>query len=572
MQNSVTEEIKERLSIEEVVSSYIKLEKSGINLRACCPFHNEKTPSFFVSPDRGSFYCFGCSKGGDIFTFVEEMEGIDFKETLKILAEKAGVDISKYNIGNREQGTEKSKELYTIIEQATLFFERELEKNTKAKEYIKSRGIVEQTSRKFRIGYAKDEWQALYEFLKDKKYSDDQIIKTGLVIKNENGRIYDRFRGRVIFPISDDRGRVIAYSARILTNDKDQPKYINSPETALFNKSKTLYGFNFAKSTIRKHDFAILTEGQLDVIMAHQVGFTNTVASSGTSFTEEQLQIIKRHTNNLLVAFDGDSAGLNSSKKVWELALQNEMDVKILPLKEGQDPADIIFENPENWKKLVKNSRHLIEHLIENIKTLYSDTRKQQKEVQKEIYPYLKSIKSYTDKSFFVEKVSEAFGIDKDAIWQDVNLANREQGTQNHNNSEQTENRKESFIKKSETNPREILFGIYLSGKIKKPEQFLEKIKQFISDDLIQEMQKRKDKILFETDAMLEKYQDISALAKDMFTQLKMYSLEKEKQLINEKIKNDTEDERDLMKKLVQITNEIETVKKKGCTDLEDVI
>jgi DNA primase len=193
MSNSAVEEIKEKLTIEEVVSSYVKLEKTGINMKACCPFHNEKTPSFFVSPDRGSFYCFGCSKGGDIFTFIEEIEGVDFKDALKILAEKAGVDISAFS--HQPSATSKVDDsLYTILEKATLYFERELEKNDTAKKYLKDRGIEEKIVSKFRIGYAKDEWQSLYDYLKDEKYSDQQILATGLMVKNEKGRIYDRFR------------------------------------------------------------------------------------------------------------------------------------------------------------------------------------------------------------------------------------------------------------------------------------------------------------------------------------------------------------------------------------------
>lgn len=565
MNKSAVDEIKEKLSIEEVVSSYVKLEKTGINMRACCPFHNEKTPSFFISPDRGSFYCFGCSKGGDIFTFIEEIEGVDFKDALKILAEKAGVEI-KFEGGDRKQDTGNSEKniLYEILEKATLFFEREIEKNEKVKEYLKVRGVDEKTKNKFRVGYAKDEWQSLYDYLKSEKYSDLEILKTGLVIKNEKGRIYDRFRGRIIFPIFDEKGRTIAYSARILTDQKDQPKYINSPETILFNKSKTLYGLNFAKQTIRKHDFAILVEGQMDVIMAHQVGYTNTIASSGTSFTEEQLNIIGRNTKNLLVAFDGDGAGINSSKKVWEMALKNDMDVKILPLSKGQDPADVILNNIEDWKKMVKNSIHIIEHLANVIKNNFTDIRKQLKEVQIQIYPYLRSLKSYTEKSFFAEKISDMFGIERDAIWADVNLK-EEKEKQEYRSTE----------KKEQVNPKEILYGIYLSKELKNKDKFFELIKNYISNDLISEMDKRKDKILFEVDLLLEKYSELETLVEDMYSILKISDLEKEKEVINQKLQDvidGSDEEKKLMRRSVDISRELEAVKKKGCHYWRDVI
>lgn len=565
MKNSAVEEIKEKLSIEEVVSSYVKLEKTGINMKGRCPFHNEKTASFFVSPDRGSFYCFGCSKGGDIFTFIEEIEGVDFMGALKILAEKAGVEL-KFDAEIRKQGLGNGEKevLYEILEKATLFFEKELNKNEKTKEYLLNRGIDERTQSKFRLGYSKDEWQALYDYLKDEKYSDEQILKTGLVVKNEKGRIYDRFRGRIIFPIFDERGKVIAYSARILTDNKNEPKYINSPETVLFNKSKTLYGLNFAKQTIRKYDFVILMEGQMDIILSHKIGYTNSVASSGTSFTDEQLNIIKRHTDNLLIAFDGDSAGLNSSKKVWSMALQNNMDVKILPLEEGTDPADIILKDSEEWKKLVKNSRHIIEHIALKIKKDFSDTRKQQKEVQKEIYPYIKNIKSFTDKSYFVEKIADMFGINKDAIWSDIN------------NEVNSETEKETKAEKKENiNSREVLYGIYLSKELKDKEGFFEKIKEYISEDLILEMNKRKEKIFFETDLLLSQYKNLQKMAEDMYSQLKIFSLGSEKKDLNNKIinmKEGSEEEKKAMKRLVEISREIEIVKKKGCHDLDDMI
>lgn len=567
MNNNVVNEIKEKLSIEEVVGSYIKLEKSGINLKACCPFHNEKTPSFFVSPDRGSFYCFGCSKGGDMFTFVEEIEGVDFKEALKVLAEKAGVDLNKFQISNYKS-QKKDDFLYEILEKATLYFERELQKNDNAKKYLQKRGIEEQTVCKFRIGYAKDEWQSLYDYLKSQNYSDEQIIATGLMVQKENGRIYDRFRGRIIFPIFDEKSRVIAYSARILTEDKEQPKYINSPETSLFLKSKTLYGFNFAKQTIRKHDFAILVEGQLDVIMTHQIGYLNSVASSGTSFTEEQLKIIKRHTNNLLISFDGDGAGIKSSKKVWEMALSNEMDVKVIPLKEGKDPADIILENLDDWKNLVKNSKHIIEHLSYSIKNNFHDIRKQQKAVQTEIYPYIRSVKSYTDKSYFVEKISEFFGIDKDAIWVDINEKIETK------NNEPVINAKESKIKER-IDPREILFGILRYKNILNKEEFKNKILEEMPEDFFVKMEKQEDKIAFKIDLLLEEYGDLKRLSDDMYSRLKIMNLSNKKENIKKELLNFNgtfEQEKFLMLELENLSREIEGVKKKGCHYIQNMI
>jgi DNA primase len=564
-ENKLVEEIKNRLSIEEVVSSYIKLEKTGINMKARCPFHNEKTASFFVSPDRGSFYCFGCSKGGDVFSFVEEIENVDFIGALKILADKAGVDVSKFKNSNSESSIEKNKKdlLYEILEKSTKYFEQKFQTNEIAKKYVLSRGLTHESIKKFRIGYSLDEWQSLYNYLKSFNYSDIDLVETGLFVKNDKGRIYDRFRGRIIFPIFDETGKIIAYSARILTDDKSQPKYINSPETQLFNKSKTLYGFNFAKQIIRKHDFAILTEGQMDVILTHQVGYSNSVASSGTSFTEDQLKLIKKYTNNLLISFDGDSAGINSSKKVWDLALESEMDVKVVQLPKGSDPASIILEDTEKWKDLVKNSKHIIIYLSEIIFSSFEDKRKRQKEVQLQIYPLLRSVKSYTDKSYFIETISETFGIDKDVIWADIN--------------------KDSLIaidkvkveKKESINPKEVLFGIYNNKQLKNKEEFLELIKKQIHEDLILEMENKKDSIMFQTEVLLDQYKDLKKLAEDMLIKVSIQNLEQRKIQLNDlmlNMKEKPDEELKIINEMIEIKRSIEQIKKEGCHNLLNMI
>lgn len=563
--NKLVEEIKERLSIEEVVSSYIKLEKTGINFKTRCPFHNEKTPSFFVSPDRGSFYCFGCNKGGDIFTFIQEIENVSFLDALKILADKAGLDISKYKIINNEKITENNKNvLYEILEKATLFFQKRLEENQETKKYLKNRGINEESIKKFRIGFAKNEWHELLDFLKKEGYSESSILKTGLIVKNENDRLYDRFRDRIIFPIFDEKGKVVAYSARILKEKKDEPKYINSPETELFNKSKILYGFNFAKQIIRKHDFAILVEGQIDVIMTHQIGYTNTVASSGTSFTEEQLKLIKRYTKNLLISFDADNAGVKSSKKVWELALQNEMEVKVIPIEGKKDPAELIFQKPDDWKKIVKNSQHIIEYLSEHIYKNFSDIRKRQKEVQIEIYPYLRNIRSYTDKSYFIEKLSDLFDINKDAIWNDISVKEN-----NNQNVEGAEDKKEF------TNPKEILFGIYYNKNINNPDDFLNLIKKYISDDMITEMEKRKEKIILKSELLFGQYETLRDFVEDILKQVILIDLEEKKNKIIKEIKelkDNSQQEKIKLKNLTNIKIKMENVKKGGCHNLLNMI
>ncbi len=333
--NSPVQKIKERLSIEEVVSSYITLNKVGSNLKAKCPFHNEKSPSFFLSPDRGTYYCFGCGAKGDIFTFVEEFEGLDFKGTLKLLAGRAGVELEKYN---KEEESEKEK-LYRVMEEATKFFEKNLTENKDAQEYLKSRGIEEKTTKDFRIGFAILDWRKLYDFLKSKNFTDKEIESAGLAKKPDdtNKAMYDRFRGRIMFPITDSSGRVIAFSGRILLDDGKSAKYLNSPETPIFNKSSVLFGIDKAKESIRKNNFSILVEGQIDLVLSHQAGFKNTVASSGTAMTDStvskenlinNLGLVRRLSKNIVLAYDADRAGNNASNRFAKIYLYLVMDVK----------------------------------------------------------------------------------------------------------------------------------------------------------------------------------------------------------------------------------------------------
>jgi DNA primase len=286
--NSPVNQIKERLTIEEVVSSYIPLVKVGNTLKAKCPFHNEKTPSFFVSNERNSYYCFGCGKGGDIFNFVEEFEGLDFKGALKLLADKANVSLSDFVNENHDE----KEELYAVMEEATKYFENNLNHNKTALDYIKGRGLLDETIKNFRIGFANDAWRDLVNFLTKKNFKYETLEKAGLIKrKDENDKnydkAYDRFRNRVMFPIMDSSSRVIAFSGRYLGKDEKIAKYLNSPETPIFNKGNVLYGLNFAKEFIRRNNFSILVEGQMDLILSHQINFRNTIATSGTAFSGE---------------------------------------------------------------------------------------------------------------------------------------------------------------------------------------------------------------------------------------------------------------------------------------------
>ncbi|MFZ2205764.1 MAG: DNA primase [Minisyncoccia bacterium] len=424
--NSPVQKIKERLSIEDVVSSYMTLTRVGSNLKGRCPFHNEKTPSFFVSTERGNYYCFGCAAKGDIFTFVEEFEGLDFKGALKLLADRAGVPLENYN---PKEESEKEK-IYRAMEESTKFFSDNLLKNKEALEYLKARGLKDETIKDFRIGFAKNDWRELYFHLQKKGFTDMEIEKAGLAKKSEKG-FYDRFRGRIMFPISDSSGRVIAFSGRIFIDDGKSAKYLNSPDTPVFSKSAVLYGLDKAKESIRKNNFSILVEGQMDLVLSHQAGFKNTVAASGTAFSDttvskenvvSNLGLVRRLSENIVLAFDADKAGLSACDRAGKIALSLGMDVKVASMPDGVDPADLISkEGPDAWKSSIRNSKHIVEFLLDKvIKDSEGDTHKAGRGIKEKILPYVDALSSAIEKSFFIKKISDASGIPESALKDDL--------------------------------------------------------------------------------------------------------------------------------------------------------
>ncbi len=416
--SSTVEQIKERLDITEVVGSYLKLGNAGSNLKACCPFHNEKTPSFFVSPSRQTYHCFGCSNGGDMFNFIEEIEGVDFQGALKILADKAGVEIKHTS---NAQTSEKEK-LFSALEETTNFFEQNLKKQKDVAEYLKGRGLLGTTAKSFRLGYSLDKWNTLHDFLKNKGYSESVLEKAGLIIKGDKG-YYDRFRNRVMFPISDSSGRTIGFSGRIFDvgnknlDISSSAKYVNSPETALYNKSKVLYGFDKAKIAIRRAGACVLVEGQMDILLSHQSGFENTVAVSGTALTFEHLNIIKRLTDNLIIVFDPDDAGVSASKRGVDIALSLGFDVKVALLPDGLDPADFILKDKNKWENILENAQHIIDFYLDVLSRKDMDQRDFRIKVGEMVLPYIARLKNKINQAHFVSEVARKLGISEEPIW-----------------------------------------------------------------------------------------------------------------------------------------------------------
>jgi len=443
---SDVEEIKNRISIVDLIGEYIRLQKAGSNYKALCPFHNEKTPSFMVSEERGSWHCFGCAKGGDIFSFVMELEGIGFREALEQLAAKAGVELKRFERGDRKSRGEKDDKgkLFSILELTTKWYEKNLWEG-KGKEkilpYLRQRGLSDGSIRKFRLGYAPDGWRNLLEFLLKKNYKIEEIAKTGLLVeksasseqrtansnigensKSSTGhwplvtdRCYDRFRDRITFPIQDIMSRVVGFSARVAPGgDEKSAKYVNTPQTVLYDKSRILYGLNFAKMEIKKANEAILVEGNTDVIASHQAGFPNTIAVSGTALTDEQVKILKRYAENLKMGFDMDAAGQSASRRSIKTCLENDLNVKIITLASGKDAADSLRENPQIWKTAVESAMGVMEYYFQEIFSRY-DVKKptEKKKIARELLNVVKDISDPVEKSHWVKVLAARVGTEE---------------------------------------------------------------------------------------------------------------------------------------------------------------
>lgn len=417
MARTAVDEIKERLSIVDVVGGYVELKHAGKNFKAKSPFTSEKTPSFYVSPDRGMYYCFSSQQGGDMFTFVEKMEGVDFKGALKILAERAGVELVPEDPKKRDARDMQ----YALLEETAQYFFVNREENTSVTEYVEKRGVKKQTMIAWRIGYAKDEWRALRTHLSEKGFSDEDMFRAGLIKKADGGKEpYDVFRDRIMFPLMDTSGRVVAFSGRTLKNEPGTPKYVNSPETELFQKSEILYGYDKAKHGIRQYNFSLVVEGQFDLVLAHQAGYTNTVAVSGTALTPHHIALLMRLSSNVVLALDADRAGISAMKRVGVPMLEAGMDVKVAALPEGKDPADVVRENPQELKRIVGTGTHIIEFLLDTLRAQTKDERTFKLRVREEILPLVVAIDNRMDREHFEGLVAEKTGATKDGIHHEV--------------------------------------------------------------------------------------------------------------------------------------------------------
>jgi DNA primase len=361
--------IKERLDIADIVGEYVKLKRAGRSFKGLCPFHQERTPSFIVSPDRGTWHCFGaCSEGGDVFSFIEKVEGIDFPAALKLLADRAGVELTRRGRGSAD-GRER---LFALLELASRFYAEILlnqAAGTKARDYLVSRGVQPETLKHFGLGYAPNRWDVLQTYLRAKGYSPREMLAAGLVGESRRSTLYDRFRGRIMFPVTDLQGRVVAFGGRIAPwhETGEEGKYINSPETELYSKRRVVYNLARAKQHL-KSAACLVVEGYMDVVLLDQAGVHNVVASSGTAFTAEHIAQLKRFTDRLHFAFDADAAGVKAAIAATHGALSAGMRVATVVLPEGQDPADVALRDPDELRRRLGEPRSLVEVLLDRLR------------------------------------------------------------------------------------------------------------------------------------------------------------------------------------------------------------
>ena len=417
------EEIKRKIDIVELVNSYVPLKKAGRNFKALCPFHSEKTPSFVVSPERQIWHCFGqCGEGGDIFGFLMKIENLDFGEAVRELAKKAGVKLTRYQPSEDERNKQL---LYEINHLATEFYHFLLlnhPSGKKALDYILGRGIKKDSLLLFKIGFAPDSWQSLQAFLVGKKgYKVQDLERVGLVIKTQKGDFYDRFRGRLMFPLKDYHGNIRGFAGRLLDPQAKEAKYVNTPETFIYHKSELLFGSSEAKEEIKKKDQAVLVEGELDMISSFQAGVKNVLAIKGSALSEPQVKLISRFTQNLVFALDQDLAGDQAARRGIETAEAGRMMIRVVESKEGKDPDEIAQKNPTLWRELVQKAVPVYDYLLDSaFKRFDSQTIEGKRKISGEFILALTKISNEIVRDHYVRELANRLQVGEEAILKEI--------------------------------------------------------------------------------------------------------------------------------------------------------
>lgn len=423
-----TQLIKEKLDLVQTIGEYVPLKKAGIYYKAPCPFHREKTPSFMVNAEKQIWKCFGCGKGGDVFSFVQEMEGMDFVEALKLLADRAGVKIDTYR---SEIDKSQKNRILEINQKAAYFFHHvllEMEGAKGAREYLEKRGLKKETIEQWQVGFIPDQWDLLTKYFLKKGTGVDDLIAAGLVIKKENPRagqgFYDRFRGRIMFPIWDVHGNVVGFTGRVLVETENSGgKYVNTPQTLVYDKSRVIYGLDKAKTEIKAQDMVVLVEGQMDVVACHQAGMKNVVASSGTALTIEQIRLLKRYSSNVAMAFDGDSAGVAAAKRGIDIALAEGLNVKVIRIPEGKgkDADECLKLNSQVWFDSVKNASEVMEWFMEGaFLNKNTSNPKEKQKIANELLPVIGLIPFAVERDYWLQELAARLHTEKSVLREDM--------------------------------------------------------------------------------------------------------------------------------------------------------
>lgn len=410
--DSIVEDIKARIPVEDLLAEYIQIKKAGNSFKALCPFHSEKSPSLMISPEKGIWHCFGCNEGGDIFGFVMRMEGVEFSEALRILAKKAGVELRRQD----PQSSSRKSRLLEINDAAAEFFQKSLRAPSGkiAQDYLQKRHVGDLAQEQFALGYSPDSWDALLLFLRTRGYKETEMEAAGLILarKNRSG-YYDRFRNRLMFPLRDVHGQTLGFTARQLDPKEESAKYINSPETEIYHKGKFWYGLDSAKVSIKKMNYAILVEGQMDVIASHEGGVTNTIATSGTALTPEQLEILRRYTTNMILAFDMDNAGQAAIARGIDLALSAGFNIRVVKDMGGKDPDELVRSNPDLWRQAIKESISIMEFYFSRALKNADLTRvEDKKSVAKNLLPQIAKLQNDIEREHYIQKLANLLRVE----------------------------------------------------------------------------------------------------------------------------------------------------------------
>jgi DNA primase len=417
--DNTLDEIKKKIDIVDLVNSYVPLKKMGRNFKACCPFHDEKTPSFVVSPDRQIWHCFGgCQDGGDIFKFLMRYENITFYESLKLLAEKAGVKLKNIDFEDKEWS--KKERLLEINKISAEYYHYLLTKHKlgeTARKYLTGRQMNDKLIETFMLGYSPSSWESLYSFLKKKNFTDEEILRTGLVIKKDKGGYYDRFRGRLMFPLKDTNNNIVGFSGRVLDGENKEAKYVNTPETEIYHKRETLFGISQTKDSIRKQNEAIITEGEFDMISCFKEGITNVVAVKGSAVTQEQLRLLKRYTQKLILSLDSDFSGNETTKRAIIDAENMEFEINVVQIDFAKDPDEALKKDPVKFKQAIKKPVPIYDFIISNALKKYPEKDAfSKKKFAEEVLPFLGYIKNPIIQNHYVKKISTILEIDNSTI------------------------------------------------------------------------------------------------------------------------------------------------------------